>query len=185
MAFTAKELERYVKLRIRADDPSSAASERETARVLAAKMEVKYPGIRDAGEAWRRAQSGGASPGPATGAPSGPSGRAGGSAGAGQSGSWGDLLRDWFVNTVDQVTRGLSVTDSIEKEVPVTVTVKPKFVYIAVKIPIESMESALSRSGAEPEEYCRLVGQKTGRELHNALAPLFMDDDGDDESPEG
>jgi len=182
MAFTAKELERYVKLRIRADDSSSAASERETARLLAAKMEVKYPGIREAGEAWRRAQSGEApGPGPAAG---GPSGRAGGPAGAGQPGSWGDLLRDWFVNTVDQVTRGLSVTDSIEKEVPVTVTVKPRFVYVAVKIPIESMESALSRSGAEPEEYCRLVGQKAGRELHNALAPLFMDDSDDPESAE-
>lgn len=183
MAFTAKELERYVKLRIRADDPSSAASERETARVLAAKMEVKYPGIRDAGEAWRRAQAGDApGPGPATG---GPAGRAGSPGGSGPAGSWGDLLRDWFVNTVDQVTRGLSITDSIERAVPVTVTVKPRFVYVSVKIPIESMEAALSQSGAEPEEYCRLVGQKVGRELQNALAPLFMDDDGEDEGPEG
>ena len=131
--------EKYKKLRIRAQDPSSPATEREIAKNAYLAMEQKYPGIEAEAQRAESAEKEGTLP------------------------SWRDAFRDFVQQTLSDVTDGLTQAHRIDQEVAVKSAYRGDELILRVSIPFGAVERAESEDSLE--EYARLVGLRVGRGL--------------------
>lgn len=150
---------RYRSVLTRSVDPSSTPSERETAKRVCANMEAKYPDI----EFYAAQPEPEAAP-PHPEPPKGPPRQEGP-----PKSDWKGTLRDWFTETVGQVSRGLSLSDRIDDDVIVEIHANKRTVHVHVKIPLEDALDAADDAGGSLQEYARLIGLKVGQELAQAF----------------
>ena len=150
-------LERYLKLRKRATDQSSAEQERKTAKHACARMRQKYVGIHAASIQLERELN---TPEPPWDIDQ-PNQR-----------DWKDNLRDWLKDTVSQVVTGLSQADKIEQDITTDFNVTDSFITIQVEIPVESALEASQHFSGSLEEYARLIGLRVGRDLTDYFEEL-------------
>ena len=165
MAIDPSKVERYRKVQARAEDPSSAEAERKAARRVCANMRKRYPGIE-------RAAAGGSGEGGADTPFASDSWPTAEQRSQSFQDTWKDKLRDWFTDTVEQVSRGLSVVEIIDEDVAVEITSNTRTIHVKVKIPWESAEEVADQMGGSLEEYARLVGLRVGRDLAEAFESL-------------
>lgn len=154
-----KTVERYLKIKARSSDLSSSDNERDTARRICEKIEQEYPGIKEVAAAYEAGVH----------VPPESETTAEQRAEAYQD-TWKDKLREWFTDTVDQVTRGLSIVDVIDEDVEVEITSNTKTIHVKIKIPVDSALEVAEETGGSLQEYARLVGMRVGRELAEAFA---------------
>jgi hypothetical protein len=154
-----KAIEKYLKIKARASDSSSSDNERDIARRICEKIEKEYPGIEEVAAAYKAGVH----------IPPESEATAEQRAEAYQD-TWKDKLREWFTDTVDQVTRGLSLVDVIDEDVEVEITSNTRTVHVKIKIPIDSALEVADETGGSLQEYARLIGMRVGRELSEAFA---------------
>tara|TARA_R100000664_G_C2686636_1_gene92405 strand:+ start:195 stop:695 length:501 start_codon:yes stop_codon:yes gene_type:complete len=157
-----KAIERYLKVKARATDTSSSENERDIAGKICARIEKQYPGIKEIAAEFDRIRSMG--PETETYYQEAASARA-----QSYEETWRDKLRDWFTETVDQVTRGLSLVDVIDEEVDVEITSNTRTVHVKIRIPIDSALDVAEETGGSLQEYARLIGHRVGRDLAKAF----------------
>jgi hypothetical protein len=157
-----KAIERYLKVKTRATDTSSTENERKIARKICARIEEQYPGIQDIAAEFDRIRSMG--PETETSYQEAESTRA-----QAYEETWRDKFRDWFTETVDQVTRGLSLVDVIDEEVNVEITSNTRTVHVKIQIPIDSALGVAEETGGSLQEYARLIGHRVGQDLAKAF----------------
>jgi|TARA_R110000751_G_scaffold242355_3_gene342759 hypothetical protein len=148
-----KVMERYLKIKTRSSDESSSDNERAIAARICEKIEAEYPGIAETAAAYQAAQK---EPDATLRAQS-------------YEDTWRDKLREWLTETVEQVTRGLSIVEVVDEDVDVEITSNTRTVHIKIKIPVDSALDVAEETGGSLQEYARLVGLRVGRELAGAF----------------